>query len=402
VGYKLKKNKTDGFKNVDVLSVSMAHMLHDIYSSFLAPILPLLIDKLGLTYSLASLLSVVQRTPSMLNPLVGLFADKFQPKYFIILTPTITAIAMSLLGSANSYWDLVILLLIAGLSATMFHVPGPVFIKQLSGNRTGKGMSFYMVGGESARTLGPIIVLGAVSVWGLDGVYRLIPFALLMSVYLYFRLREIEVKIEKKESHQKINAGTTFKNLIPFFGVISGYSLSRAMMKGALTTFLPIFIISKGNSVWLGGIALAVLQFAGVLGTLYAGSISDKIGRRKTLLIAAVISPILMWVFMFSTGIFSIILLILMGVSLFASSPVLLALVQDIKSDRPAFVNSIYMTVNFGLSSLAIFLLGFLSDKFGLENTYKLASTVAFVSIPFALMVKDKELINEGNNKSGK
>lgn len=386
----MKKKIEDGFNQVDVLSVSMAHMLHDIYSSFLAPILPLLIEKLGLSYSLVSLLSVVQRVPSLFNPLIGLFADKFRPKYFIILTPTITAIAMSLLGSANNYSTLVILLLIAGFSATLFHVPGPVIIKQLSGIRTGKGMSFYMVGGESARTLGPIIILGAVSIWGLEGTYKLIPFAVVLSIYLYLRLRDIDIKIERKNDVKKTKVRTTLLELIPFFTIVSGYSLSRAMMKGALTTFLPIFIMSKGNSIWLGGIALAVLQFAGVLGTLYAGSISDKIGRRKTLLIAAVFSPFLMWMFMYSTGIFSMILLILMGVSLFASSPVLLALVQDVKSDRPAFVNSLYMTVNFGLSSLAVFLLGFLSDKFGLETIYKLAFMLAFISIPFALMVKDK------------
>jgi FSR family fosmidomycin resistance protein-like MFS transporter len=384
-----------GFLKVDVLSVSAAHLLHDIYSSFLAPILPLLIEKLSLSYSLASLLSVVQRAPSLLNPFVGLFADKFQPKYFIILTPTITAIAMSLLGSADSYIALVILLLTAGLSATLFHVPGPVLIKRLSGDRTGKGMSFYMVGGELARTIGPIIILAAVSFWGLSGTYKLIPFAVGLSFYLYLRLRKLEIKIDKKNFGSREGAGETFKKLIPFFVVISGYSLSRAMMKGALTTFLPVFMISKGNSVWLSGIALSVLQFAGVLGTLYAGSVSDKIGRKKALLIVAVISPVLMWLFMFSTGVFSIVLLVLMGISLFASSPVLLALVQDVKSDRPAFVNSIYMTVNFGLSSLAVFLLGYLSDIFGLVLTYKFAALMSFFAIPFTFWIKDSEKHNK-------
>ncbi len=388
---KEKSKNKDGFLQVDVLSVSAAHMLHDIYSSFLAPLLPLLIEKLSLSYSLASLLSVVQRAPSLLNPFVGLFADKFQPKYFIILTPTITAIAMSLLGSANSYIALVILLLTAGLSATLFHVPGPVLIKQLSGSRTGKGMSFYMVGGELARTIGPIIVLSAVSFWGLSGTYRLIPFAVALSFYLYLRLKKLEIKIDKKNFESRDGAGKTLKKLIPFFVVVSGYSLSRAMMKGALTTFLPVFMISKGNSVWLSGIALSILQFAGVLGTLYAGSVSDKIGRKKALLIVAVVSPILMWLFMFSSGVLSVILLILMGVNLFASSPVLLALVQDVKSDRPAFVNSIYMTVNFGLSSLAIFLLGYLSDIYGLVLTYKFAALLSFSAIPFALFVNEEQ-----------
>ena len=39
----------------------------------------------------------------------------------------------------------------------------------------GKGMSYYMVGGELARTAGPMIILGVISWWGLEGTWRLIP-----------------------------------------------------------------------------------------------------------------------------------------------------------------------------------------------------------------------------------
>jgi hypothetical protein len=39
-------------------------------------------------------------------------------------------------------------------------------IKQSSGEETGKGMSYFMVGGEFARTLGPILITAAVSWWG--------------------------------------------------------------------------------------------------------------------------------------------------------------------------------------------------------------------------------------------
>jgi len=62
---------------------------------------------------------------------------------------------MSFLGHSNSITMLFILLFIAGASVSLFHVPSPVMIKTVSGDQIGTGMSFYMVGGVLARTLGP-------------------------------------------------------------------------------------------------------------------------------------------------------------------------------------------------------------------------------------------------------
>ncbi|RLE15820.1 MAG: MFS transporter, partial [Acidobacteria bacterium] len=144
---KTKRKKGDsGFQTGNVLLISTAHLVHDIYSSFLAPILPLLIEKLQITYTAAGFLTVVQRAPSLLNPLMGLLADKIRVRYLLILAPAITSISMSLLGMAPNYGILVLLLLSMGIGAMCFHVPGPVMIKAVSGDRMGKGMSFYMLG----------------------------------------------------------------------------------------------------------------------------------------------------------------------------------------------------------------------------------------------------------------
>jgi len=98
---------------------------------------------------------------------------------------------MSLLGIATNYIFLITLLIIMGVSASMFHVPAPVMIKQIAGDRVGKGMSFFMLGGELARSVGPLYILGAVSYWTLEGTYKLIPFGIIASIFLLYRLRDI-------------------------------------------------------------------------------------------------------------------------------------------------------------------------------------------------------------------
>ncbi len=145
-----------------VLTISLAHLVHDVPTSFLAPILPLLMDKFGLSLMMAGMLDVYRRIPSLANPFLGLLADRICIRWFIILMPGITAALMSLLGIAPSYAFLTVLLLLSGVSSAIFHVTSPVMMRHVSTGRIGRGMSFYMLGGELARTLGPLIILGAV------------------------------------------------------------------------------------------------------------------------------------------------------------------------------------------------------------------------------------------------
>jgi FSR family fosmidomycin resistance protein-like MFS transporter len=379
------KPNNSKFQFSNVITVSLAHFAHDVYTAFLAPILPLIIEKLGISYFLVGLLKVIQTLPTLLNPLIGIFADKMKLRYLIIITPATTTVLMSLIGLSPGYGLLAILLFLVGISSTFFHVPAPVMIRKISGDKIGKGMSFFMVGGEIARTLGPIIILAAISYWGLEGTYRLIPFGLITTAILYFKFRKINISENVKKEDPALR---TLKKYIPFFIVIAGIMFFRASMKSALTYYLPAYLTESGNSLWLAGIALSVLQLAGTGGTLLAGTISDKIGRKKSLIIITSITPILMWLFVMLDSQYSFAILIVLGFFLFASSPVILALVNEIKSDRPAFINSIYMLINFTISAVCVILVGALTDRFGFEISYKITAFLAFGSLPFALMLK--------------
>jgi len=141
---------SSGFQTGKILALSICHFIHDIYSSFLAPLLPLFIEKFSMSLSQAGLLASAAQIPSLLNPYIGTLADRISVRYFIILAPAMTAVPMSLIGLAPSYGILLILLFITGISVAVFHVPSPVMISRLSGTKKGLGMSFYMTGGELA------------------------------------------------------------------------------------------------------------------------------------------------------------------------------------------------------------------------------------------------------------
>ncbi len=387
VGTKQGTNK--GFQQGNVILVSLAHLVHDIYSSFFAPLLPLLIEKLSLNYTIVGVLSLVHRLPSLLNPVMGLIADRIALRYLVIITPAITSVAMSLLGLAPTATVLGILLFVTGFSSMLFHVPSPVMIKKLSGTRSGKGMSYYMFGGEMARTLGPLIIVGAVSLWGLEGTWKLIPFGLLATFILFLKFKNVRIAdhFEKKSKENGIWA--SLKPFIPFFVIITGITFFRAVTKSALTTFLPTYMnVDLGTSLWMSGGALAILELAGAGGALLAGTISDKIGQKNTLLIITLSSPVLMLLFVHLPQAFAIPVLVLMGLSLFGSTPVILAMIQDQATDRPAFFNSIYMFLSFFVSAALVVGIGALADSVGLQQTYNICGWVAFGAVPFVLALK--------------
>lgn len=382
--------KSDGFKTGKVLFIALAHFLHDVYSSFLAPLLPLIIEKLSLPLSLAGSLSIFQRIPALLNPFVGILAERVSSRYFVILTPGITAVAMSLLGAAPSYAFLALLLLIAGLSATFFHVPTPVMIRNFSGDRIGKGMSYYMLGGELARTLGPMIIVGAVSVFSLDGSWKIMPLGIIASLLMYFFFKDVEIR----SAGQEVKSLSDFSRLLrkhrKSYLLLSGFVLFRSGMRAAMSLYLPVFMVQKGNSLWLAAASLSVLQLAGAAGTFYAGSVSDRIGRRNTLLIISIITPILMFLFLHTSGWVSMILLGLIGFFLIAPNSVMLAVVHELESGNLAFLNSIYMTITFFINSVTIVMIGWLADHIGLESVYYFTVAFALPAILVSLAFQQK------------
>ncbi|MFO7828524.1 MAG: MFS transporter [Bacteroidales bacterium] len=383
-------NKQKKFQLKDVILVSFAHFIHDVYSAFLAPVVPLLKAKLGINNTLVSLLFVAQQIPSLFNPFIGIIADNMKIRYLVIVAPSVTTICMSLIGVAPHYIILLVLLFVMGISSAMFHVPTPVLIKKIAGNRIGKGMSFYMLGGEAARTLGPLIIVAAVDVWTLEGTFRLIPFGLFASAMLYFRLRKINVSNEIKSTRSIKGIKTTFKEHLPFFLLIAGIMFFRGFMKTSLSNFLPTYLGEKGGSLWLGGISLSVFEFAGAAGAYLAGTFSDKIGRLKMLTIIILVSPLLMLTFVYSEGAMMFPVLLLLGFFLISSTPVILALVMDIDSEHPAFLSGIFMFISFVSTSLTSFFVGVLSDFIGLIDTYKTASMLAFLAIPFVLLLRKR------------
>ena len=385
------KKQREGFQKGKVLSISAVHFVHDCYTSFLAPALPLIIEKLGISYGMTGLLAVIQRIPSLLNPFIGIIAERPVMRYMVIFSPALTAVFMSLIGIAPGYVFLAILLFFSGISATLWHIPTPVMVKQLSGTRTGKGMSFYMVGGELARTAGPLIILGVISWWGLEGTWKMMPFGFVASAILYFNFRN--ANFTPPSSSQKHQEGSYWKIFLRFgaaFALTGGYTFFQAGMKASLTYYLPTFLTSMGNSLHYSELALTAIQLAGAAGALFAGTLSDKLGRNRILLIVSLATPLLTLLFLKLDGFWIFPVLLPLGFFLFAPTSVMLATVQDLATEKKAFVNSIYMTLNFFVSVMVYPIVGAIIDRVGFIPTFRAVALLGFGAAIIVLITRKK------------
>ena len=388
------------FEYGKVATLAAVHFIHDVFTSFIAPLLPLLIDKLGLSLTLAGSLSVFSGLPSLFNSFLGVFADRKKLlRLFVVVTPGLTATFMSLMGLAPNYGILVALLLSAGVSVAALHVAAPVLISQVSGSRVGRGMSFFMVAGELARTLGPIIAVSTVSLVGLEGLWKLIPVGVATSLILWIRLR----KMDFRDQPQPAVPPSLRAMLYAMRGILTGVfgiMVARAFMVGAITTYLPTLLYNEGSTLAMSAISLSVFEFAGAAGALTSGIISDYIGRRRVLMMAMALSPLLLGAMLFSRGMLAIILLIPLGFSVLATGPVMMATVIENASGSRAAANGTYTAVSFAVRSAIILLVGAMADAWGLRTTFMLCAVIAIVGLPFGFLVP-KDAVQNGKPAAG-
>ncbi|MEZ5072946.1 MAG: MFS transporter, partial [Bacteroidales bacterium] len=340
---------------------------------------------------LTGLLAVIQRIPSLLNPFIGILAERPAMRYMVIFSPALTAASMSLIGIAPGYIFLSVLLFVSGASSSFWHIPTPVMVKGLSGEVTGKGMSFYMVGGELARTAGPLLILGVISWWGIEGTWKMMPFGFLASLLLYIQFRKANFQpTVSSRTHREGSYWTIFRRFSPAFALTGGFTLFQAGMKASVTYYLPTFLTATGHSLHYSELALTAIQLAGAVGALFAGTLSDRLGRIPLLLAISLVTPLLTLLFLHLDGWWIFPILLPLGFFLFAPISVMLAIVTELDTEKKAFVNSIYMTLNFFVSVMVYPLVGMIIDRAGFLPTFRVIALLAFGAFPVILLTRTR------------
>lgn len=377
------------FRSGVVATVAAAHFVHDVFTSLLAPLLPLIIGSLGISLFQAGSLVVATQLPSLLNPWLGHATDRYRThRWMVIIAPGATGVLLCMLGLAPGYASLVVLLLTAGFSVAAMHVAGPVMIRQFAGARVGRGMGFFMFAGEMARTLGPLVAVQLVALFGLEGLWRAAPVAVASSLVLWWRLPR---GLEEQDTRAPIPVLSLWRRNRSLITAVGGILVARAFMAAALTTFLPTFIYGEGAGLLAANASLAVLELAAGAGALTAGNLSDRFGRRRVLLVCATLAPVVMLAFPWSGGLFRFVILLILGFVALSTTPVLIAVMIEHSDANPATQNGTFMMMNFAIRGLIILAVGALGDAIGLRGAFLVCGFAAMFGVPFVFMLPGGE-----------
>jgi MFS transporter, FSR family, fosmidomycin resistance protein len=205
-------------------------------------------------------------------------------------------------------------------------------------------------------------------------------FGLASSVWLFLKFKDVTVR---RPSARAASLKGTWQEVHHIMLPLVGILCARGFMHASITTFLPIFIQSSTGNLWLAGISLTLVEGAGVVGVLAAGSLSDTLGRRRVLFISLVTAPFMLMGFVWLDGWLRFAMLALTGLSLLSTSPVMLALVQEHSTSSPAAANGMYMMISFMARSAIVVFVGLMGDIIGLEATYICSALLGLAGIPF-------------------
>ncbi len=385
----LDKPREDTFHTTEIVTVSAAHGAHDTYFSYLPTILPLLIRNLGLSTTQAGFLSAFSQIPNLLQPFIGHLADRKNLKLLVILAPTFSGVLITLLGIAPSFGLASVLMLLAGFSTAGFHAIAPAMIGARAGRKVGRGMGFFMVGGELGFGIGPLVVVATIGALTIRGLPWLMAFGMLASVILWFKLKDITtVRAAHEEAGLPVREAIAQMRglMLPIMAV----TFLTGFLNANIVNYLPTFMTLEGSAFALAGVSLAIVELSGTAGNVLMSIYSDRVGQRTIAMLGIFFSAAFSFGFLMTRGWIQLAMLIGVGLCAFVANPAFLSMIQPRFVNNRALTTGVYMSTSFILRSIVVVIVGMLSDKFGMRPVFFGSVVLALVSVPILLFLPKK------------
>jgi FSR family fosmidomycin resistance protein-like MFS transporter len=164
----------------------------------------------------------------------------------------------------------------------------------------------------------------------------------------------------------------------------------RSVAWFGLITFVPLWEVALGHSKSHGNQLLALMLFAGGVGTLLLGPLADRAGRRPVLLGSVVATGPLMLVFVLVGGIPGAIALALVGACVVGTFGVTMVMGQEYMPRHVGTASGLVIGLSVGLGGVAAVALGRLADATSLRTALLAAAVAPLVAIALAAMLPSR------------
>ena len=370
------------------LVVALAHGLTDAYQSFVPPLLPRIMDDLGLSITLAATLAVTFSVAGALpQPLFGYLADRLGRRGFAVAGPLVAGVFVASIGFAPTFLVLVLLLTVGGLGSAAFHPSGASYAVRVSeGKGGGTRYSIFAFGGAFGFAVGPIAAVSLVQWRGMEGTWIAMIPVVLLAPLIYFGLPKTTPRTSRDVALLP-RPGAVFTQLRGPLGLMFGISATMAYAQRTFMTMEPIIVADAGGSETLGAVALSVYLGAQSLGMVTGGLLADRMNRRTLLL------QICLWalpahlaaVWLGPESLVGLIAIAAAGFLALAALPPIVVMAQELMPTAAGVTSGIVMGLAWATGSLGVLGTGALADVIGPHPATLFSMPMIVLAIGFAL-----------------
>jgi MFS transporter, FSR family, fosmidomycin resistance protein len=359
-------------------ALSGGHLATDFASGAVPALLPFFVVRFGLSYTLTAVLMLAATvSSSLVQPLFGLWSDRRGALWLIPGGVALAGLGIGLAAVSPSYPLVVALVFVSGLGIAAFHPEGAKFASFASGHKRASGMSLFNIGGNTGYALGPIVITPFVVWLGLEGGLLAVLPVLVAAVALARVLPYLRGLVPERTDAE----GPRGRDQIGAMGILGGVIVLRSVAWFGLLTFVPLWMVSLGHSEADGNHLLSLMLVAGAVGTLVLGPVADRIGLRRTLLLAqAALTPLIV-VFVLVGGVPGAIALALVGMCVVGTFGITMVLSQLYLPRHVGVASGLAIGLAMGLGGVAAVALGAVADAIDLRTALLISAAAPALGV---------------------
>jgi len=365
-------------------ALSGGHLATDFASGGVPALLPFFVERFDLSYTLTAVLMLAATiSSSLVQPLFGLWSDRRGAMWLIPGGVALSGAGIGLAAVAPAYWLVLALVFVAGVGVAAFHPEGAKFAAFASGRRRASGMSYFNIGGNAGYALGPIVITPLVLWLGMEGGLV----AVLPVLVVAFALMRVLPHLASLVAEQEEGERPAGEDQVGAMGILVAIIALRSVAWFGLLTFVPLWVVSLGHSKADGNHLLSLMLVAGAVGTLVLGPVADRIGLRRTLLVAqAALAPLIV-VFVLVGGVAGAIALMLVGVCVVGTFGVTMVLSQLYLPRHVGVASGLAIGLAIGIGGVAAVALGAIADAVDLETALYVSAAAPVLGVILCLLL---------------
>jgi FSR family fosmidomycin resistance protein-like MFS transporter len=362
-----------------IFAVSFCHLLNDMMQSLLPAIYPTLKQSFHLSFAQIGFLTLAfQLTASLLQPVVGIIADRRPMPFSLPGGAVFTLTGLLLLGLAQNYAMTVFAACVVGLGSSVFHPECSRVARMAAGPRPGLAQALFQVGGNIGSAAGPLLAAVVVATYGHTSIAWCAAIALI-SILVLGRVgwwyKTVGLARIRSAAAAIAAAGLPRSTVVRAIAVLLVLIFSKFVYLASLSSYYTFYLIHHFNlSVRSAQLHLFVFLASVAVGTMCGGPIGDRWGRKPLIWVSILgVLPFTL-LLPYADLTWTTVLSVVIGIVLASAFPAIVVYGQELIPGRVGLIAGLFFGFSFGMGGLGAALIGVVADLKGIDFVYRLCS----------------------------